>query len=119
MTLKLNPFSVVTHNEWTLPRIAFHATHILIGLVVLMIGHLVGAPLWLIATVAVALAIYSKFVWLDWHRTSGTFFHPWVAYAFKPFDFVSDLGLTLLGVFFPAPLIFAGAYYVLSLVNDP
>ena len=115
MTVKFNPFAMANHNEWRLPRIVFHAVHVLMGVPFAFLP----LPLWARLTLAGALAIYSKFVWLDWKRTSGQFFHPWVTYTLNAPDFVSDLGLTLLGVFLPAPLIFAGAYYVLSLVNDP
>lgn len=113
--MKLNPFAVADHNEWRLPRIVFHLTHVLMGVPFAFLP----LPLWARLVLAGSLAIYSKFVWIDWRRTSGQFFHPWVGYTLNTPDFVSDLGLTLLGTLLPGVLVTTGAYYVLSTFNDP
>jgi hypothetical protein len=113
--VKFNPFAMTSHNEWRLPRIVFHAVHVLMG----VLFAFLPLPLWARLVLAGALAIYSKFVWIDWHRTSGRFFHPWVSYTLNAPDFVSDLGLTLLGASLPGAVVMAGGYYVLSTFNDP
>jgi hypothetical protein len=102
MRICLNPFAVATHNQVRAPRFVFHASHIAIGAAVWLVGH------W-----------YSKFVWFDWHRSSGRLFHPWVSYALNPEDFAADLGLTLLGAVMPRPILFVGCYLVLSIFADP
>jgi hypothetical protein len=115
----LNPFAVATHNQVRAPRFVFHASHIAIGAAVWLVGHWFGWPPLVTVLLAAALAIYSKFVWFDWHRSSGRLFHPWVSYALNPEDFAADLGLTLLGAVMPRPIVFVGCYLVLSIFADP
>lgn len=118
--MKFNPFAMASHNEWRLPRIAFHASHVLMGVPVWALARATHAPLWAVLVAAVLLSVLGKFTWLDWKRTSGTFLHFPVSPA--PIDWpdmVSDTGLTVLGALLPAPLVFAVVYYVLSTVNDP
>lgn len=122
--MKFNPFEVVTHNQIRAPRIVHHAAHVALGLVVGWIsGRLYHDPFWLVLADAAGLAFYEKHVWLDWHRTSGTFFHPWVPYTLNVADFASDMGLTLMGALLVIgalpPLAALPIYYVLSLFNDP
>lgn len=117
MIFRFNPFMVVRHNQYDWPRIAHHAVHIAIGLPAYALGRFAGWPLSAVVCIAAAFACVDKLVWFDWHRTSGRLLH-WSRYRFAdPADFVSDLGLTLLGAIVPAPWFFIPIYYALSIIN--
>lgn len=114
-TLRRNPFERVEHNQWRLPRIAFHGAHAAIGLPAWLLGLWLGWPVALVA--GVGLACLDKCVWFNWRggRVVWTGFdviapHDWA-------DFASDLGLTLLGALLPPVIVALPCYYVLSLVN--
>lgn len=117
MTLRWNPFAIVTHNQVKAPRIVHHAVHVLLGLPCLLL------PFPWSVIFALILAFYVKHVWLDWHRTSGEFFHPWVENETRLLDEIGDAILTVIGAtlfwWLGHPLVLIPTYYAISLVNDP
>lgn len=116
MILHANPFAVVRHNQWRLPRVVFHVAHIAAGVLAFAFAMLLDAPS-LAPVLATGFALLLKCLWIDWHRTSGRLLHLQPFGRHDPLDVASDLGLALLGALLPPLLVALPAYYVLSLFN--
>jgi hypothetical protein len=116
-TLLFNPVAIVTHNEWRLPRVVFHLAHVALGLPISLLALAFHMPLAWSVVAAAAIAVLDKCVWLDWHRTSGRLFNPKPFAIGDPWDFVSDLGLTIVGALAPCTRWTPVAIYALSTFN--
>lgn len=125
----LNPLGKRTHNGVTAPRFVFHLAHVAVGIPA-GIASLLGAPWWLSALVAVAMAVLDKSVWVDWHghRIVWTGFDEVKKDARSTVDFVSDMFLTnlpvLIGLALRAPsltlwVVIAAYFYVGTVFSDP
>lgn len=113
-----NPFKSAEHNSVTLPRIAFHGLHVLIGIPALLL-YFLGVSFWISFAIIAVLAIYDKFIWID---TKNKKVHWWVVDEYiLVWDFIGDFLLTeliLLGLTFGWPVAI-GIYYFASLLADP
>lgn len=117
-----NPLSVVDHNQHRWPRIAFHAVHVALGVPLALAGDVFHLPGIVLLAAAFVVQSLAKCIWIDWRRTSGRLLHWTGLHEHEPFDYASDVLLTMLGalvlVALPAHALGWGiAYYCCSTFN--